>query len=243
MQLVKISKSEINGATIDSVDARELHAFLESKQRFADWIKGRINQYGFTQGVDFVANHSSMTSPPRIEYVVSIDMAKELAMVERNQKGREVRQYFLECERRAKESSQAPQFQIPQTLPEALRLAAQLAEEKQQALEVIKQKDQLIVAVADLNIKAGQVSIAEFAKNLAISGMGQNNVYKWLKGRGFLQINNQPYQQYVERGYFVMKPYDEKIKGEVKYKTMLTPKGTAWLSKMLHAEFELGESA
>lgn len=141
------------------------------------------------------------------------------------------------------ESSQASQFQIPQTLPEALRLAAQLAEEKQQALEIIKQKDQMIVAVADLNIKAGQVSIAEFAKNLAISGMGQNNLYKWLKGRGFLQVNNQPYQQYVERGYFVMKPYDEKIKGEVKYKTMLTPRGTAWLSRMLHAEFELGESA
>lgn len=137
------------------------------------------------------------------------------------------------------EAVNQPQFQIPETLPDALRLAAQLAEEKQQAIETIKEKDKLIVAVADLNIRAGDVSVSEFSKNLAIKGLGQNNLYKWLKGRGFLQQNNQPYQQYVARGYFVMKPYEEKIKGEVRYKTMITPRGTAWLSKMLHAEFEL----
>lgn len=137
------------------------------------------------------------------------------------------------------EAVNQPQFQIPETLPDALRLAAQLAEEKQQAIETIKEKDKLIVAVADLNIRAGDVSVSEFSKNLAIKGLGQNNLYKWLKGRGFLQQNNQPYQQYVARGYFVMKPYEEKIKGEVRYKTMITPRGTVWLSKMLHAEFEL----
>lgn len=132
--------------------------------------------------------------------------------------------------------AQLPDFTNPAI---AARAWADEVEQKMKALETVKVKDELLVAVADLNIRAGDVSIAEFAKNLAIKGLGQNNLYKWLKGRGYLQINNQPYQQYVSRGYFVMKPYEEKIKGEVKYKTMLTPRGTAWLSRVLHAEFEL----
>lgn len=141
------------------------------------------------------------------------------------------------------ESQAKPVFQLPDFTNPAIaaRAWADEVEAKLKAIETIKQKDEIILAVADLNIKAGQVSIAEFAKNLAIPDLGQNNLYKWLKGRGFLQSNNHPYQQYVTRGYFVMKPYENKIKGEVVYKTLLTPRGTAWLSKMLHAEFELSE--
>ena len=128
---------------------------------------------------------------------------------------------------------------LPQTYIEALEALTQAEKDKLALSETIKQKDEVILAVADLNIKAGNVSIADFAKNLAIEGMGQNNMFAWLKGRGFLMMNTEPYQQYVERGYFVRKPYEKKVNGETRYRTMLTPKGTIWLAKMLRAEFEI----
>ncbi|MBD3768008.1 MAG: phage antirepressor KilAC domain-containing protein [Gammaproteobacteria bacterium] len=131
---------------------------------------------------------------------------------------------------------QLPDFTNPAI---AARAWADEVEAKQKAIATIKEKDKLIVAVADLNIRAGDVSVSEFAKNLAIKGLGRNNLFRWLKARGYLMANTEPYQPYVDRGYFVRKPYEEKVNGEVKYKTMLTPRGCAWLSKILHAEFEL----
>ena len=132
-----------------------------------------------------------------------------------------------------------PQFQIPQTYPEALRLAADLSDENIKLHSVIKQKDEVILAVADLNIRAGDISIGDFSKNLAIENLGRNNLFAWLKARGFLMMNTEPYQPYVERGYFVRKPSDKRVNGEVKYTTMLTAKGSVWLTKMLRAEFNL----
>lgn len=135
--------------------------------------------------------------------------------------------------------TQKPQFQIPQSYSEALRLAADLSDENIKLHSVIKQKDEVILAVADLNIRAGDISIGDFSKNLAIENLGRNNLFAWLKARGFLMMNTEPYQPYVERGYFVRKPSDKRVNGEVKYTTMLTAKGSVWLTKMLRAEFNL----
>ena len=134
-------------------------------------------------------------------------------------------------------------FQIPQTYAEALRLSADLVEQNTQLTQTIKNKDEVILAVADLNIKAGDVSFADFAKNLAIENMGRNNVIKFCKARGYLRDNTEPYQPYVNRGYFVRKPSKEKINGEIRYTTFLTPRGTVWLSKIIKAEFEIEEVA
>lgn len=130
---------------------------------------------------------------------------------------------------------------LPQNYVEALEALLTSEKEKIALTETIKHKDEVIMSVADLNIKAGNVSISDFAKNLAIEGLGQNNLFAWLKGRGFLMMNTEPYQQYVERGYFVRKPYEKRVNGEVKYRTMLTPKGTVWLAKILKAEYEIEE--
>lgn len=130
-------------------------------------------------------------------------------------------------------------------LPSKIELAQMVieAETKVLALEnTVKIKDEIILAVADLNIKAGEVSIADFAKNLAIKGLGQNNLYVYLRGRGYLMLNNAPYSQYVERGYFVRKPTKEKHGGEIRYKTMITPKGTVWLTKIIKAEYEIDDA-
>ena len=112
-----------------AVNARDLHAFLEIGKDFSTWIKSRIEDFGFVENQDFAIFPETGENPgrPRIEYALSLDMAKELSMLERNGKGRQARQYFIECERQA---NSAPP--VPQTLPEALRLAAELAERTQE---------------------------------------------------------------------------------------------------------------
>lgn len=102
-QLVPVTPGEIGGKSVQTVDARDLHTWLGVGKEFANWIKERIDQYGFTQGVDYVifAEIGKNGGRPRKEYRLTIDMAKELAMVERNKKGKEARQYFIRCEKRA----------------------------------------------------------------------------------------------------------------------------------------------
>ena len=101
-ELVKISETQIGNDVINSVDARELYEFLGSKQDFSTWMKNRIDQYGFIQDIDFIQFHNFVesNSKARIEYTLSLDMAKEFSMVEKTDKGKEARKYFIECERR-----------------------------------------------------------------------------------------------------------------------------------------------
>lgn len=89
-----------------AVNARMLHAFLENKRKFTDWINQRISQYGFVENQDFVSFHKFVkreTGATKVtEYAISVDMAKELSMVENNEKGKMARQYFIRCEEVAK---------------------------------------------------------------------------------------------------------------------------------------------
>lgn len=111
--LITLHTQVIAGTAEETVSARELHAFLGSKQDFSTWIKARIEDYGFQERHDFVkvkdqapqkngAEESSTYEnwTVRIEYYITLDMAKELAMVERNEKGKQARRYFIECEKR-----------------------------------------------------------------------------------------------------------------------------------------------
>ncbi|MDR1084936.1 MAG: antA/AntB antirepressor family protein [Deltaproteobacteria bacterium] len=105
-ELIPIIRTEVNGETQQTVDARALHAYLEVGTRFDIWIERRIEHYGFTENIDFVVmiknDHNPQGGPPSKEYHLTMDMAKELAMVENNPQGRQARLYFIECERRAK---------------------------------------------------------------------------------------------------------------------------------------------
>ena len=99
MQPITIYNNQTIGAEINSADARELHAFLNSEQQYADWIKNRITQYGFTENQDYIVRTIHTGRRPRKEYFVTLDMAKELCMVENNDKDKEARQYFIKCEK------------------------------------------------------------------------------------------------------------------------------------------------
>jgi phage anti-repressor protein len=85
------------------IDARGLHQLLQVSVRFNDWMNRRINEYDFIKDEEFYSNLSKTQKQggrPKKEYYVTIDMAKELAMVERNEIGRQMRRYFIEIEKR-----------------------------------------------------------------------------------------------------------------------------------------------
>lgn len=89
-----------------AVDARELHNFLESKRDFSTWIKSKISKYGFVEGIDFIVFHKKVEGVGKgiggrslVEYLISLDMAKEISMVENNAKGKQARRYFIRMEK------------------------------------------------------------------------------------------------------------------------------------------------
>ena len=92
-ELIALNQSSINGEVQQTVNARELHAFLEVQTRFNGWIATRINEYGFVENQDFIIFTENSVKiqrgRPSKEYQISLDMAKELAMVERNEKGKQ----------------------------------------------------------------------------------------------------------------------------------------------------------
>ena len=103
-ELIKLQPQTINGNAVETVSARELHEFLGSKQDFSTWIKNRIEKYEFVENQDYLL-HKFMEQTPsgakhKIDYFVSVGMAKELAMVENNEKGKQARKYFIECEQK-----------------------------------------------------------------------------------------------------------------------------------------------
>ena len=186
------------------VDARELHTALNNKRQFSDWIKQRIEQYGFVENVDFATYSKKKKKPqggrPTIEYALTLDTAKEIAMVENNEQGRKIRRYFIEVEKKAREM-----FEIPKTLPEALRKAAELAEQLEQ------QKPKVLFAES-VETSKNSVLINELAKILKQNGVeiGQNRLFKRLRNDGYLikqkgENWNLPTQKSMELGLFEVK--------------------------------------
>ncbi|MGY6089224.1 antA/AntB antirepressor family protein [Avibacterium paragallinarum] len=110
--LISIFSGVIANQSVQLCNARSLHEFLEVKNHFKDWIKDRISDYGFVQNEDYIIVTQRTNGRPRKEYHITLDMGKELAMVERNEKGRQVRKYFIECERRALQQPQ--QLALPE---------------------------------------------------------------------------------------------------------------------------------
>lgn len=104
--LIPVFSGLIQNQQVQLCNARSLHAFLESKQQYSHWIKDRIADYGFQQNEDYLIVTERTNGRPRKEYHITLDMGKELGMVERNERGRQIRKYFIECERRATQPKQ-----------------------------------------------------------------------------------------------------------------------------------------
>ncbi len=139
------------------VNARELHEFLESKQEFANWIKGRIEKYGFIGGEDYIeifdnpVKNSSLISGrgrPTKDYLITIDMAKELCMVENNERGRQARKYFIAVEKAYREEqARTPQEFMDRILEDpdyAIHLIQTVKYERQQKKLLEYQRDEAL---------------------------------------------------------------------------------------------------
>ena len=163
------------------VDARELFYGLrgeDTQTKFTDWITEKISKYGFIENVDFTSfsQKNEKGGRPTTEYALTLDTAKEIAMVENNEQGRKIRRYFIEVEKRAKEM-----FEIPKTLPEALRKAAELAEQLEQ------QKPKVLFANS-VEASTTSILIGDLAKLIKQNGydIGQNRLFKWLRNNNYL---------------------------------------------------------
>ena len=213
MELIKLTKNEQG---IETVNARELHAFLESKRDFSTWIKDRITEYEFIENKDFVCTTNSGSKGRgghnRIEYFILLDMAKELSMVERNDKGKQARLYFIECERIAKTK------QVPQSFAEALQLAANQAKQ----LEAQAAKVNYFDKVCDTT---GLVNATQVGQKFKMSAVTLNknldglNVYNRSikRGRAFQQW-------FVDAGNGIMR------QTELGYpQPLFTAKGEQWI--------------
>lgn len=110
LALIPVVPGNLNGEITQLVDARRLHEFLGVGRDFSTWIKGRIDEYEFVEQHDYLLTKTGEQVPSgtkwRIDYFLTLDMAKELAMVERTAKGREARRYFIDCERQLRQLQQ-----------------------------------------------------------------------------------------------------------------------------------------
>ncbi|EAK1399878.1 phage antirepressor Ant [Campylobacter coli] len=118
IQKIQIYNDKTIGAEINSANAREIFQFLNSEQEYANWIKNRISHYDFIENQDYIIELVYTKGRPRKEYYVTLDMAKELCMVENNEKGRQARRYFIDCEKRLKnlEAEQMQKLAFRQSL-------------------------------------------------------------------------------------------------------------------------------
>ena len=147
MELVKIERNQIAGKTVQTANARELHTFLEVKKDFSDWIKAQIKRAMLTDGADYI------TVPQKgeggkftaIEYHLTIEAGKHIAMLAGTAKGKEVREYFIECERRA---TTAPSSPAQMLVAMAQQFLAYEQEQQRQATEMARIQETVAVIEA-----------------------------------------------------------------------------------------------
>ena len=201
-ELIKITEKE--GEQL--VSARELHEFLSVKKDFTDWFKYRVGQYDFEENIDFTPILGKSTGGrPSKDFAITIEMAKELSMVENNEKGKQARKYFIQCEKKLKEINQP---KLPTTYKEALLQLVAAEEEKERLQLESKQKDQIIGELkpkADytdliLNSKS-LVTTTQIAKDYGMSGRDFNKKLHELKVQYKQNEQWLLYSKYHDKGY------------------------------------------
>lgn len=197
--------------SVQAVMGRDLHTFLQIGARYNDWFP-RMIAYGFEEGTDYLLKNEYPTPPAgmpkqvRLNHVVSLDMAKEIAMIQRSELGKQARRYFIEAEKELRRQTQAKAQPTPSDMSrlDILELAI-TAEKERLALEaenkILQPKAEAFDALCD---SEGLYTMAEAAK---ILGTGRNSLFAQLRHNGIFisrgQDYNTPYQRYMK--YFEVK--------------------------------------
>lgn len=227
-----------NNDGAQAVLGRDLHAFLQVCERYTQWFD-RMVDYGFTAGQDFIRENGKSTGGrPSVDHIISLDMAKEICMIQRSPLGRQARLYFIECEKRARNN--VPVLSGPELVARALIEAQNMLEEKDQQIKELAPKALFADAVA---ASEGSMLIREFAKELCQNGYetGERRLYEWFRNNGYLisansSDRNRPTQYSVERGWFEVTEHVVQAAGRdpfVSPVTRITGKGRQFFMKKL----------
>lgn len=235
-----VVKGHIGEGSIQTVNARDLHSFLEVGKKFADWIKDRIEQYGFIEQTDYVTfSQNGEKGRPTVEYAISLDMAKELSMVERNEKGKQARQYFIECERRAKQSVVDPVAILndPAAMRGLLLSYSEKVIELQGRIEADKPKTDFYNSYINADglytlQNAGRALNAR--PNLFVRFLKEK--YMFYQGTALV-----PRVQYIQMGLFEVK--SEIVDDKARPRSFMTAKGLEYFSKRLPDHIRTGRAA
>ncbi|WBF05263.1 AntA/AntB antirepressor [Psychrobacter phage vB_PmaS_Y8A] len=199
-----------------AVSARELYDFLQPTERFASWFERQL-QYGFVASQDYLGCEvfNTLARQSLQDYFISIDMAKEISMIQRSDKGKQARQYFIECERKIKKQPVTPA--IPQSFAEALQLAADQAKQLELAAPKVSAYDKLIEST---HLK----SVGDVAKSIGLkSAQALNKKLEAVRAYDGRCGNRVWSGWFVEQGLGEMRTTDEGYSSN-----KMTAKGQAW---------------
>lgn len=179
--LIPVFVGQISGLPVQLCDARELHSFLQVRRDFTTWIKARIGKYGFQAGSDYLLTKFGEQHPSglkyRDSYKLTLDMAKELAMVENNEQGRMARRYFIDCERQAHEAARA----LPQPDPSRRVIPAP------PTVIPLELRDPMERAVFDLTFRAQRTlkaRVDDLVRERLDAGQDEAAIATWLETLG-----------------------------------------------------------
>lgn len=219
-------KIELNENQEPIVSGRELHKELEVKTPYTQWFD-RMKDYGFAENIDFVTVSQKCEIAnggyqEKIDHAIKLDMAKEIAMIQRNEKGKEVRQYFIQVEKdfNSPEKIMARALKIAEIKLNVLQL--ENAEQK----KVIEEQKPKVLFANSVETAKTSILIGEFAKILKQNGVdiGQNRLFDWLRNNNYLiktgERRNTPTQIAMEKGLF-----------EIKERTLNNPDGSVRITR------------
>lgn len=188
-----------------AVSGRQLHETLGVKTRYNDWFN-RMTDFGFTENEDYLAITQKRVTAQgnatnQTDHIIKLDMAKEIAMIQRTDKGKEVRKYFIQVEK---------DFNSPEKI---MARALLMADKKVHKLEAQIEADRPKVLFADaVSASKSSCLIGELAKILKQNGIdiGQNKLFQWLRSNGYLISRrgdswNQPTQKSMDLELFELK--------------------------------------
>ena len=243
-ELIKITTNE-DGQKL--VSARELHEGLKVKSKFNDWITKRITKYGFEENQDFIlVTQKKVTNNPKNpyteqkDYVITVDMAKELCMVENNELGRQFRKYFIEAEKQLKEVKKLDSYMIEDPIERAKRWIEE-AEERKYLMEENIKKDKEIKVLkpkAEFTDKFLQDDTLYKATDIAKEvGMTATKFNRLLEGLGIqFKQGGKWYITSEHDGNGYTKPYTFEYKeGKIQTQMRWTSKGRKFILNTLES--------
>lgn len=189
------------------VNGRELHQVLGSKQDFSTWVKKRLNECDAVESQDFSRFHKKMeaNNATLIEYHIKLDTAKEMAMLERNEKGKQVRRYFIEVEKKWKNQISDPRRL---SVAEQIRLLALGNGELEERIDSVEKEFQDFKNdMPLLGVEETRITTAVRSRGVRVLGGKDSNAYadKSLRRRVFSDIYRELKRQFQVGTYKAIK--------------------------------------